>query len=677
MTEKELLEKLKDSAQKEEVPQGLKPDEIRKKLKKSQKKNYRRYGKTIAAGIVLFLCVTGGLGAFWLQDVNKRQIAGEPVDAAVDLQDEAQETIKKDTAADNAEESGCTKTDAGDQYVVAKNYGEIYDAISSSENLSKDFIEDASIDSVSQSFKGSGVQSEMATNTEEETSHSTTNLQTEGVDESDIVKTDGSYIYTVSNQCVEITDIREGALKEAGRIEIEATEATDSILEMYVEGSMLNLIVQKEQANLQKDAKSGVTESKQELYYIDSDTVTELLTYDISDPQMPKLIGSVKQDGSYHTSRKIGDIIYLFTDKNVVLPAKDKDDAVKEKNVASWIPSVNEKAVAADSIYISDAGTQGLVISSTNVKKPDRIVDNTVILNNNVDIYVSATAVYLYENNYFAEHANTQLAKFRLKDGKINAVGAVRAKGSVLDTFAINENQGKLRLLTTSDPMPNGKSANNLYLFDQNLKLTGKIEGMAAGEEIYAARYLGDMAYFVTYRNTDPLFAVDLSDEQKPKVIGELKISGFSEYLHFWGKDKLVGIGYETNPDTGEHLGIKITMFDLSDPENLKEISSTVLKDVNDSRALYEYKCVLADADKNLLGFTTESYGNKNTMSYVLFSWKDQKFCNLMTESLDDALDQSCYRGVYAGDVFYLVSSKEICSYDRGNDYKLIKKLSF
>ena len=97
----------------------------------------------------------------------------------------------------------------------------------------------------------------------------------------------------------------------------------------------------------------------------------------------------------------------------------------------------------------------------------------------------------------------------------------------------------------------------------------------------------------MTYRNMDPLFAVDLSDDTNPKILGELKITGFSEYLHFWGEDKLVGIGYETDPDTGAQEGLKITMFDISDPADLKEIKTLVLKNVDYSQALYNYKSVL------------------------------------------------------------------------------------
>ena len=245
----------------------------------------------------------------------------------------------------------------------------------------------------------------------------------------------------------------------------------------------------------------------------------------------------------------------------------------------------------------------------------------------------------------------------------------------------------KLRVLTTSQDSVNGEETNNLYLFEKNLSLTGKIEGIAQGEEIYAARYLGNMAYFVTYRNTDPLFAVDLSDDKNPKVLGELKISGFSEYLHFWGEDKLVGIGYETDEKTGEHTGIKITMFDISDPSSLKETNSLVLKDYNYSEALYNYKCVLADAEENLLGFALQSYGDEESAAYLLLSWNGEKFETLLSQNLtDQAGKQDAYKRCrhFCGTgesmleiLFYIVSTETITSYDRTQEYCVEKSISF
>ena len=181
------------------------------------------------------------------------------------------------------------------------------------------------------------------------------------------------------------------------------------------------------------------------------------------------------------------------------------DEATDTTDSNDWIPLVNGEAVAADCIYIPERGSNGLVISSVNIKEPGKVLDDIMIVND-------------------------------------------------------------------------------------------------------SARFLGTMAYFVTYRNMDPLFAVDLSDEKNPKVLSELKITGFSEYLHFWGEDKLVGIGYETDPETGRQTGLKISMFDISDPADLKVAGSCVLKNTGYSPALYDYKCVLVDEGENLIGLATQTY---------------------------------------------------------------------
>ena len=135
------------------------------------------------------------------------------------------------------------------------------------------------------------------------------------------------------------------------------------------------------------------------------------------------------------------------------------------------------------------------------------------------------------------------------------------------------------------------------------MKGSGIIEDLAFGESIQSARFLGDTGYFVTYKQVDPLFSVDLKDPENPKVIGELKVTGFSEYLHFYGENKLLGIGQETDPDTGELRGIKLSMFDISNPADVKEVDKIVLKDIDIYSPQDNYRSVMIDADENIIGF--------------------------------------------------------------------------
>ena len=733
MSEKEILDKIKKSAEQEEIPESIHPEKMKRKLKENQKNKVKRrsgityYGAVAAAALVLVVGVAGGIHAVTggetgfmtapvgIEKAASGQKSDEGSEGSSELKDGATAGVEK-----NAQ-----KKDAGSLYTVAKNYGEVYDAIysgsgqekeadgiavaegenSSSGDVTTYIMGDtadtadtagAVVDGVedigsTQMIKGAGAQEgQTAADISSDTAkqrYSGTNLQTQGVDESDFVKTDGSYIYTVSHNEILITDIRKKALKQIGKIQIFET-SSDRVLEMYVDGDILSVIVESEDSGLEMQADDTENYTEDCFYYFSEGTQTQVLTYDISDPEKPVKTGCVTQDGRYQTSRKIGNIIYLFTNKRISMPQQTKEEAVTEENVSGWIPLVNDKAVDAEDIYVDNGGggSNSLLISSVNVKNPDQVVDNTMILSQYVDIYVSESAFYVYQIKGSWNDAVTQIAKFGLADGKMDADGAVSVNGRITDTFAINEQSGKLRVLTTSQDSVNGEDTNNLYLFDKNLSLTGKIEGIAQGEEIYAARYLGNMAYFVTYRNTDPLFAVDLSDDRNPKVRGELKISGFSEYLHFWGDDKLIGIGYETDEKTGEHTGIKITMFDISDPADLKEVESLVLKDYNYSEALYNYKCVLADADENLLGFALQSYGDGESVTYLLLTWNGEKFETLLSQSLTDkagnpdqskAADTSAYRGIYAGDMFYIVSTEKIISYDRTQEYCMQKSIDF
>ena len=797
MTEQEMLKKIKESADEIEIPESIRPENMKKRMDAQQTAEnqaavhrsvwkrggtaaHRSMWKRVGAAAAVLVVGLGGAAAVSHEGASVWQTAQDDGDGNGGneaAEDRADSRAGNGTAENNAgsgadggdgnggngtaensadgKDAAEPKKDAGALYVVAENYGEVYDVlykyygesgVPAIYNATDDSIDtggetrdeatvvyeapaagSAMAESVmsdaggiqdlqSQSMKqnagehDSGVRKEAQ---REEESYSRTNVQTAGVDESDIVKTDGSYIYVVHDDAVEIIDVRGKAMRAAGEIEISMDSATDQVLEMYVDGDVLNLIVQKENTDLKESDGTEGQETKKRAYYMETSVETELFTYDIKNRRNPVLSGSITQDGYYKTSRKLGNIVYLFTQEWMNLPELTREEAALGKDADGWIPLVNGEAVAADCIYVPEYGETGLIISSTDIDKPDEVVDNTMIINDYVDIYVSSGALYLYGTEYgLNTGVRTQIAKFSLKGGKIQAVGATLAAGEVRDTFAINEYYGTLRLLTTD--WSNGENENRLYLFDEDLKLTGELNGIAKGEQIYAARYFGDTVYFVTYRNTDPLFAVDLSDEEHPKILSELEITGFSEYLHFWGEDKLVGIGYETDPDNGAQEGIKLTMFDISDPSELKTLGTCVLDDLDYSPALYDYKCVLADEEENILGFAGESYDyngkGADMESYLLFAWEDGEFKNLLTEKLDadeektdaasnvsegnsasdtedltvetavtDVLytgeDIGDYRGLYVGGRFYIVSPSRIISYDRENGYRMVQKL--
>ncbi|MGN0348782.1 MAG: beta-propeller domain-containing protein [Roseburia sp.] len=690
MTEQELLKRIEESAARVEVPKSISPRAVKGRIEAIQRfkeepkqksgkgeTHVKKWGRKPAGLVAAVAAAALAIGAY----------------AAMQKDDSGnlQQTAQTEQAAEEAIQNTETKQNAGDLYVIAGDYKVVYDAVEKPNQSSElkysaswqdvimaeaeattGSIETAPVGGLSEAVNAA---EDMADASNSKESYSKTNLQTEGVDESDIVKTDGEYIYTVDDSRVVITDVQNREMRQIGEITLSMEDASDSIVEMYVDGNMLNLIVQRENSNLEKSAAAD-EEALADVYYMNTETVTEVKTYDIRDRQAPKENGSVVQDGYYKTSRKIGDILYLFTQEEIELSSVERAKAEAAAEEGGWIPTVNGKAVMADCIYVPEKGKQGLVISSINVKSPKDVVDCVMILNNYVEIYVSTEAFYLYGQEGSFLGGTTQIAKFSMKNGVINAAGATSVKGMVTDSFAIHEKEGNLRLLTTD--RSGSEAENRLYLFDEKLKLEGKLEGIAKGEEIYAARYLGNIVYFVTYRNTDPLFAVDLTDTKNPKILSELKITGFSEYLHFWGEDKLLGIGYETDPDNGERKGIKLAMFDISNPAELHTLGSLVIENIDYCPALYQYKYVLAEPRENLIGFAGETYRGRTNKNYFLFAWEDGAFQERMTANMnEDGAIEQC-RGLYIGRRFYLVNPNSgITSFDREDGYKRIQKLVF
>lgn len=222
-------------------------------------------------------------------------------------------------------------------------------------------------------------------------------------------------------------------------------------------------------------------------------------------------------------------------------------------------------------------------------------------------------------------------------------------------------------------------SGNNLYVLDEKLEIVGSITGLAEGEEIKSARFMGDTGYFVTYRNTDPLFTVDLSEPSKPKLMDELKITGYSSYLHFMDEDNLLGIGYESNPDTGIKTGIKVTLFDVADKSDVKVKNNLQYEgETLYSEVILNHKAVMTSESKGIYGFCMYSYDYapvideewneadvncEVTYQYKVFLYKDGDIREV--ESIEKTEeDDYAVRGLYIGDYFYLISGDKAYVYN-------------
>lgn len=691
MDEKDLLNRIKKSADSVHPPESLNPDQIKDRLEHvtptpgtGKKKKFPIYRIGAAAAVILIALV-----CVWTVNRIPNQTQSEMAASGTwDNQDAGMEESLTEAAV-APENSPAPSGDPGNETVISapntspdgkvvpvENYDVLY------HTLAEHFPDQSgSVTSEAKASASAGIGGDMESAKEMGSSsdYSSTNIQETGVDEGDVVKTDGKYLYILGNDNkLHIIKADGSNLDESASIEFK--DFAETIEEFYISKDTLSLITTTSTTTMQSGsmasgesiveddiAWSDSADAKKDIYSVNRNLITKLYTYDISDRSAPKLTGTTTQDGYYQTSRKTGDYIYLFSEYTPVIKETREDSTI--------IPKINGKDLPSSDIYIPEFlnSSTYLVVTAIDTNSPDKILTKKAIVSATYLYYVSNENIYICTNDWNGTTNTTQIMKFRYEKGSITPISAAEAKGSLNNSFSLNEHNGYLRIVTTSYSENTG-NVNNLYVFDESLNPCGKLENLAPGETIQSARFMGDTGYFVTFRQMDPLFSVDLSDPEHPKLLGELKITGFSSYLHFYGKDKLLGIGYEVDPDTGIYKGMKLSMFDLSDPSNVKEVHKYIIQDANDSEGLINYKAIMINPDKNLFGFHCRT----DIDNYMVFSYDPEKgFQNQLVYSFKGTEDYSLsinnVRGLYINDTFYLSYGKDtqnnILSFDMKNNY--------
>lgn len=464
--------------------------------------------------------------------------------------------------------------------------------------------------------------------------YSKTNVQVEGVDESDIVKTDGNYIYYVtSNKIVIVNAQNSNDLKIVSEIKYEEKDNFYPS-ELYVSNNKLIVIGEENSNSYRKLIAVDLA------YPIDDKAHTIAKVYNIENKDNPKLDREVKLEGSYLSSRMIGDNLYFIANKNIYSYLfKDKEiseldeDEYKPKYIDTAISKEEKKLNYNDIYYFPESEDASyLNVAGFNVNNNEEANIQTY-LGAGTDIYASEDNLYItrvkyehkdsklygYYNNY---DVNTYIYKFKLENSKPTYVEGGSVPGAVLNQFSMDEKDGYFRIATTDSKNWNSETnTNNLYVLDENLKTVGKIEGLAKGERIYSVRFMGNRAYMVTFVETDPLFVIDLSEPTNPTVLGELKIPGYSKYLHPYDETHIIGFGEntKTNEDGGVVTdGMKMALFDVSNPAKPKELYSIDIGDKGTySDILNNHKALLFSKEKNIIAFPISiseeagSYKNK------------------------------------------------------------------
>lgn len=438
---------------------------------------------------------------------------------------------------------------------------------------------------------------------------SETNTQVQGVDEADIIKTDGQYIYYVRNQVIEIVKTNNDGIFEF----MSSFKLTDknnfSFSDIFIDGNKIIAI-----GTYYTPPEYGNDNNYR--YYYSSENYTKAVVINAENKKSPKFERSVEVKGNYITSRKIGNSVYFAanqyfwnyygSDENGIMPLYC-DTAESDEMLE----------IGYDRLYcfpiIHDQSMTTLVGFNIDRSEEEACIETFLGSGNN--IYMSEKAMYIAGVNYNGKNGSeTIINKFAVDDGKLVFVKSGTAPGYILNQFSMDEYKSYFRIVTNVSEYKNNnyKEYNGLYIFDNTMEIVGRIDDIAPGEYIYSARFMGNRAFMVTFRTVDPLFAIDLSNPKNPVVMGALKIPGYSNYLHPYDENHLIGFGKDTVVDSyggAYYTGMKISLFDVTDITNPVEMFVETIGDRGtDSELLYNHKALLFSKDKNLLAFPVTVY---------------------------------------------------------------------
>ncbi|MBW2998542.1 beta-propeller domain-containing protein [Candidatus Woesearchaeota archaeon] len=569
---------------------------------------------------------------------------------------------------------------------------------------------------------------------------SETNNQVQNVDEGDIIKTDGEYIYTSTSNVLYIVKSYPAEESEI----ISTIEAPDNINGLFINGDKLVVF--------------GTLYDRdhfEELNILPRQSMSFFMIYDISDKEKPILIDEMKFEGYYFRSRMIDDNIYFITNSH---QQRDYPMPIIFRNN-------EELKIAPDDIYYYDYNYNNPVYVNINAFNLDtlELESKSIIVESSQNMYMSENNIYLtytkYVNEYELERKavmqaskgylttedNVLISEIKSIDSSILSQNEKESKvyrvfqdriskldrdtqkliekdskkilkakldeikhfeytvinkinvdelditpkssgkvyGHTMNQFSLDENNDVLRIATTTngrwDRFTNNRteSENHIFTLNESLEIIDSVSGIAQDERIYSTRFIEDKLYMVTFRQVDPFFVVDLSNPEEIEILGELKIPGFSRYLHPYDENHIIGIGRDANED-GRQLGLKISLFDVTDVSNPKEVAKYVSKDkYSSSTAEYEHKAFLFSKEKEMLVMPVRSYTAPRYSGAFVFKINEDEI------ELRGLIDHSKYgqytfveRSLYIEDNLY-TKSPEVLRINKIDDLEGIKDIKF
>lgn len=646
MNEHELEHFIKKQAEDIPTPPELSPDAIEKRLSNIPQKNnkpFRLRSGLVAAAACMLLLLIGGITA------RQFLITAPP-----------QKTVKPEIVAGNPASEDIPEDISGyeNAYKVLQEYKEIQEqetdmlyeesAAENDVNRTRDTAKEAPLPDK---------QNEASTGSNRSSDYSDTDVQVEGVMEGDIVKTDGRYIYTLQKgsmgSSVTIYRVNGKEVSKVSDIDMENCNAN----EMYVEKNRLIVI-----CSLWKENNRRYEDK--DIYYPASGT-TQITIYDIENPAYPNKLLSQKQSGNFTTSRISGKYLYTFSQYRVST-AKLEEDTPE-----TYIPLINDTCIKSENVRCvsNDASCRYMVMTSLLLDGTSEFSDSICSLGGADVYYVSNENIYCTNragSNGIFDGYFTNISKYSYNNGSFHFVAKRKVRGIIKDSYYMHEYKGNLCYVYTRTHS-NRKMSNGIVTLDSRLKKLDELDKLGKNERIYSSYYMDNIAYFVTYRETDPVFAVDLSDASNLKLLSELKIPGFSSYLHSFGDGLLLGIGQEeANADTDWEMCAKLSIFSIKDNHDIQEICKKLLRShskrelFSSTSAADNHKAVFVDEERKLFGFGIQydmyTQSEPDTR-YEVYSYAGNKLKKILSQK--NVFSYNDVRGIRIGDYFYVVEPEQ------------------
>ena len=549
--------------------------------------------------------------------------------------------------------------------------------------------------------------------------HSATNIQESGVDEGDKVKTDGARMYVADGNRVHIVAIGDdGRPGPIGHVDVKGV-----IDSLYLYGHILVAIYRPTASAEPCACEMAVDSMIGWPGWIMPKSKSGVLLVDVSDPSTPRRLYEIVVDGALVSSRLTQGRLHVIQQFLPVLPTLDLVYAATEQDRADTIAAnfdlldtvslddlvpgyslldaqgdviESGRLVASDHFFRPEEPDGGSIVTILTLDLDDlgQGFSSSGILADAHTVYASTQSLYLAANRwrywYFVDSLSqmqTSVYKFSLSDTHAVFQGSGRVNGTILNQFSMGEHEDVLRVATTTGTTWDGSSRNHVFCLKSNdtasrLEVIGRLENLAPGESLYAARFIGTRGFLVTFVNVDPLFTLDLSDPRNPKAVGELKVPGYSDYIHPWGRDHLITVGKDTLLADGFpwYQGLQLSIFDISDFSDPKLLHKELIGDRGTgSEALYDHKAFTFWAENNLLALPVDlrelvdspeypwSYGERTFAGLYVYRFSVEggfEFLGRISTTTSDAYDYCAdwTRGIFIDKWVYAVNAEQVGS---------------